>query len=168
MHYKSSRLNRLRILGALALTLLAGASRAEDQPSVEMMKPVRALVDFMSKVPVDQHPSMLAPHGLCIIENFAPFLFCGPDARVAWEKGYRAHTAEEAESGLVAEFAPAHDFGVDGNRAYFSLPTTWTGSTHGRAFEERGAWAFVLERHGSEWRILAYGWAVSAFTQSDR
>jgi hypothetical protein len=114
----------------------------------------------------DEHPSVFARKGLCIVENFAPFLFCGHDAALAWETGFRAHAADEGLSELRAQFAEAHDFSQSGNRCYFSLPTTWTGLTHGRRFEEYGAWAFVIERHGAAWRILGYGYGVTTYTEA--
>jgi len=100
---------------------------------------------------------VLAPRGLCIVENFAPFIFCGANAATVWQSAYAAHS--DGESGLVAQFGAAQDFSESGGRAYFSLPTTWTGILNGRHFEEHGAWAFVLERDGVKWRVLGYGWA---------
>jgi hypothetical protein len=153
----------------LALIFLAGIGHAADpQPSAAMMEPVRALAAFMSTLRADDHPAVFARQGLCIVENFAPFLFCGPGAAGAWEQGFRAHAAEEGLSELKAQFAEAHDFSQAGNRCYFSLPTTWTGLTHGRTFEEHGAWAFVIERHGAAWRILGYGYGVTRYTEADR
>ncbi len=155
-------------LVASALIFTAGVVRAEEQPSSAMMEPVRALASFMSTLRPEEHASMFAAKGLCIVENFAPFLFCGPGAAAAWEKGFRAHAAEEDLSALAAHFAEAHDFNSAGDRAYFSLPTTWTGFTHGRGFEEHGAWAFVVQRHGTAWRIIGYGWAVYGYSEASR
>jgi hypothetical protein len=149
----------------LFLSLAAAIGRADPQPTPAMMAPVRALAVFMSTLHPDQHPSVFARKGLCIVENFAPFLFCGRDADLAWETGFRAHAADEGLSELSAQFAEAHDFSQSGNRCYFSLPTTWAGLTHGRRFEEHGAWAFVIERHGAAWRILGYGYGVTAYTE---
>lgn len=160
--------NPLIPLMASALLLIGGVVRAaEEQPASAMMEPVHALAGFMSTLRPHEHASMLASKGLCIVENFAPFLFCGPGAAAAWEKGFRAHAAEEDLSELAVHFAEAHDFNVQGDRAYFSLPTTWTGFTHGRSFEEHGAWAFVVGRRGGAWRIIGYGWAVYAYSEAN-
>jgi hypothetical protein len=162
LHQIDSRNNVLRIL---LLALIAGTAHADPQPTAAMMAPVRALATFMSTLRADEHPTTLADKGLCIVENFAPFLFCGPGAAAAWEKGFRAHAADEGLSELVAQFADAHDFNQAGERCYFSLPTTWTGLTHGHPFEEHGAWEFVIERHGTRWQILGYGYGVTAYTE---
>jgi hypothetical protein len=147
------------------LLLTAGAAWAEPQPTAAMLEPIRGLVAFMSTLRSGEHPDVFVRRGLCIVENFSPFLFCGPDAQEQWEAGFRAREAHSAESGLVAQFGQAYDFSESGNRAYFSLPTTWTGLTHGRRFEEHGAWAFILERHGASWLILGYGWGVTSYTE---
>jgi hypothetical protein len=157
-----------RAIWGIGFLVASGVAHAEPQPTAAMMVPVRALVRFMSDLPKDEHASVFAGAGVCIVENFAPFLFCGADAARAWEAGFRAHSADEDLAELSVHFEAAHDFSQSGTRAYFSLPTTWTGRTHGKTFEEHGAWAFVVEHHGGAWRILGYGWGVSAYTEADR
>lgn len=150
-------------MAALMLMCRMGISHADPaaagpQPTPAMLEAVHDLVAFMSAPSSANHPRVFAPHGPCIIENFAPFVFCGPNAAAEWESAYRAHS--EGETGLVAKFGPARDFSESGDRAYFSLPTTWTGTLNGRHFEELGAWAFVLERDAARWRVLGYGWGI--------
>jgi len=136
-----------------------------------MMLPVQQLASFMSTLTPGQHPTMFALQGLCIIENFAPFMFCGPHAALDWEAGFRAHAQDLSE--LSASFGEAHDFAEVGDRAYFSLPTRWTGLDQGRRFDEHGAWAFVLERRIAAsgeilWRILGYGWGVTSYSEATK
>jgi hypothetical protein len=137
---------------------------ADPQPSPAMLEAVHGLVSFMSAPHSAKLPDVLAPRGLCIVENFAPFIFCGANAATVWQSAYAAHS--DGESGLVAQFGAAQDFSESGGRAYFSLPTTWTGILNGRHFEEHGAWAFVLERDGVKWRVLGYGWGVTSRTDA--
>jgi len=131
-----------------------------------MLATAATLARFMSALPERHSDRLFAARGVCIVENFAPFLFCGSRAVSRWEAGFRAHAAAEALSGIEAHFGPAFDFSQSHGRAYFSLPTTWTGFTHGRRFEEHGAWAFVLERQGADWRIKGYGWGVTGYTEA--
>jgi len=154
----------LSLAGAALLLWPAGPLRA-DQPSDAMLASAGKLARFMSALPRGHAARLFAARGVCIVENFAPFIFRGERAVARWEAGFRAHAAEEALTGIEARFGPAYDFSEAGGRAYFSLPTTWTGLTHGRRFEEHGAWAFVLERHGNGWRIKAYGWGVTQYTE---
>ncbi len=160
---------------SLALTLIAAltspleVAHAEPQPSAEMMLPIQQLAAFMSTLKPGQHPTMFAAEGLCIVENFAPFMFCGPHAAADWEAGFRAHAHDLSD--LLATFGEAHDFAQNGDRVYFSLPTRWTGLNQGRSFDEHGAWAFVLERTEvpageTPWRIVGYGWGVTSYWEA--
>jgi hypothetical protein len=144
----------------------ASVVQAEEQPSAAMMEPVHGLVAFMSTLRHGEQPTVFARRGLCIVENFAPFLFCGSQAAANWSAGFRAHATEGGLKDLVATFGDAHDFNQSGKRVYFSLPTTWTGLTQGKHFEERGAWSFVLEQENFGWRILGYGWGVTAYSET--
>jgi hypothetical protein len=139
----------------------AGAAQAGEQPTAAMMEPVHGLVSFMSTLPRGAQPAVFAPRGVCIVENFAPYLFCGLQAAANWSAAFRAHAAADGLADLKATFAQANDFSQTGKRVYFSLPTTWTGIAAGKHFEEHGAWSFVLLQDGAAWRILAYGWGVT-------
>jgi hypothetical protein len=157
----------LRSVGWASILLLIGNHVwADPVPSAAMLEPVQQLVAFMSTLPNGPHPAVFASHGLCIVENFAPFLFCGPTAASQWEAGFRAHSKEEKLAELAAHFDAAFDFSQSGDRAYFSLPTTWTGLTEGRHFEEHGAWSFVVTREGAAWRIVGYGWGVVGYKET--
>ena len=86
-------------------------------------------------------------------------------AVAGWEAGLRDHFARDALTELRTEFSAARDFAVSGDRAYFVLPTTWTGSAGGKHFEEHGAWSFVLARIAQGWKVLGYGWGVTGYDE---
>jgi hypothetical protein len=153
---------------AALMVLFAAAvvQAADPQPTAAMMEPVQGLVSFMSTLRRGEQPMVFARRGPCIIENFAPYVFCGLQAAANWSAGFRAHAAQDELKEMAATFGAAHDFSQSGNRVYFSLPTTWTGLTHGKHFEEHGAWAFVLEHENAGWRIVGYGWGVTAYSTS--
>jgi hypothetical protein len=146
----------------------AAVQAADPQPTAAMMEPVQGLVSFMSTLRRGEQPMVFSRRGLCIIENFAPYIFCGLQAAANWSAGFRAHAAQDELKGLAATFGEAHDFSQSGKRVYFSLPTTWTGLTHGKHFEEHGSWSFVLEQENAGWRIAGYGWGVSAYSETPR
>jgi hypothetical protein len=163
----ASRPRAYGVCGALLFCLLAaGAARAEEQPTAAMMEPVRGLVTFMSSPRRGEQPTVFTRRGLCIVEDFAPFVFCGLEAAANWSAGFRAHAAADDLKNLAATFGEAHDFQRSGKRVYFSLPTTWTGLTHGKRFEEHGAWSFVVQQEGAGWLIVGYGWGVTAYSES--
>jgi hypothetical protein len=140
--------------------------RAAESPTAEMLKPVQALGAFMAALPANQHADMFAGSGVTVVENYAPFIFSGTDAVDLWEAGFRQHTAHDQLTELAVNFGPAQDFSAVGRRAYFCLPTVWTGRTAGKTFEEHGAWSFVLVRAGTAWKILGYGWGVTSYSES--
>jgi hypothetical protein len=159
---RSHRASAFRIVAAVISALLASAAHAQAQPTPAMMEPVHGLVSFMSTLRRGEQPTVFARRGVCIVENFAPYLFCGLQAAANWAAAFRAHAAADDLKDLNATFGAAHDFSQSGKRVYFSLPTTWAGQTHGRRFDEQGAWAFVLEEDSGRWKIIGYGWGVTA------
>ena len=164
---RTTRPRAYRVCWVVLIGLLAaGGAHAEEQPTAAMMEPVQGLVTFMSTLRRGEQPTVFARRGPCIVENFAPFIFCGLEAAANWSAGLRAHAAEGGLKNLAATFGEAHDFKRAGNRVYFSLPTTWTGLTQGKRFEEHGAWSFVLVQEDAGWRIAGYGWGVTAYSET--
>jgi hypothetical protein len=128
-----------------------------SKPDAGMMAPIRRLARFM----VTLHESNLAgvfADDLTIVENFAPFLFRGDGAAQRWRAGFIEHA--RTLSALAPAFDAAQDFSREDQTAYFVLPTTWTGKSHGRPFIEKGGWSFILTHTTGEWRIAAYAWSV--------
>jgi hypothetical protein len=132
------------------------------QPTKDMLALPDAVARSMATGDDDGLEHAFAAEGIVIIENFPPFLFTGLDAFERWRDGFRAHAARNGLSDLEHRFGEPQDFARDGERAYFVLPTTWTGLTHGRPFSEDGGWAFVLDQSTGAWKIRSYAWAVTA------
>jgi len=130
-------------------------------PDAAMLEPVNKIARFIAGGG-DENLSAFASEGVAILENFAPYLFTGPGAVTGWARAMRAH-AEHLRD-MVHSFGPAQDFASDGARAYFSLPTHWTGISRSVRFAEDGGWAFVLVREAGGWRVRHYGWAVTGIT----
>lgn len=131
---------------------------ANDQPTPEMMEPVEKIARFIAK-PDDGHLSAFASRDVVIVENFAPYVFDGPQAVQRWAEGMRGHV--ETLGALEHKFSAAQNFSTTGDRAYFSLPTRWTGRAGAQRFVEDGGWSFVLVKENGGWRVLGYGWAVT-------
>ncbi|QUD89838.1 hypothetical protein [Phenylobacterium montanum] len=134
-----------------------------SQPGPAMMAPIERIARFIAGGE-EACLSAFADDGVTIVENFAPYLFTGPAAAQRWAEAMRAHTTRLTN--LAHRFEPACDFSITEDRAYFSLPTHWSGTVDGRRFEEDGGWAFVLVNEHGDWRVLSYGWAVTRFAMS--
>src|SRR5688572_11831218 len=93
-------------------TLIAGLAAssiamAADQPTPEMMEPVEKIARFIAK-PDDGDLSAFASQDVVIVENFAPYVFDGPNAVQRWAEGMRGHV--EKLGALAHRFSAAHDF----------------------------------------------------------
>ncbi len=137
-----------------------------DAPSAAMMLPVTSVARFMSMLDESLLEGTFVDEGLVIVENFAPHIFSGPNARKEWTRGFCTHAQGLSE--LAHGFGPAQDFLLTDDQVYFSLPTTWTGRVDGAFFLEEGGWAFLLQSGRAGWRIRYYGWAVTGFSLTGR
>lgn len=129
-----------------------------SRPSPDMMAVAEKLAAFIAGGGRELPPDFFADGPITIIENFAPYLFTGSDAVTRWAAAMRGHL--EPLSDLKPTFGEVHDFGCDGDDAYFSLATEWRGMNGGIPFHETGGWALLLRRQSSGWRLKGYGWAV--------
>ncbi len=130
-----------------------------EVPDDAMMAIPNSVARFIASLDEAHLSNIFSDVGTTIIENFAPFLFAGPNAIEAWMLGMRDH-AEGLED-LKYTFGDPQDFSVMGDQAFFTLPTSWRGLVHGTPFYEEGGWAFLLVREADSWRLRSYGWAVT-------
>jgi len=114
-----------------------------NTPDNAMMTPVHRVAAFMATLD-EAHLDGVFADDIVIVENFAPYVFRGNDASLRWRAGFREHAATLAD--IKVTFGEPQDFSRGGGRAYFVLPTTWTGHTRGKVFAENGGWAFVLSQ----------------------
>jgi hypothetical protein len=130
-------------------------------PDETMAEPIESVTRFMETRERSYLRGVFLARDATIVENFAPYVFRGPAGLRRWAAGFLEHT--RSQRGLRARFGRSQDLTGDGERAFVTLRTTWTGRDGGRPFRETGAWTFVLERRRGRWRIAAYAWGVFAF-----
>eukprot|EP00435_Cladocopium_sp_Y103_P078911 s1_g2650.t1 len=130
-----------------------------DVPDDSMMAVPNAVAGYIATGDERLLTNVFSSQKVTIVENFAPYLFDGPDAVRLWKDGMRDH-AEHLEE-LQPRFGDPQDFSVTGDQAFFTLPTSWRGLVQGTPFYEEGGWAFLLVRESGSWRLRSYGWAVT-------
>ena len=128
------------------------------QPSAEQLAPAHAIARFIATGDDAALIGVFARE-VTIIENFTPHIF---NDAASWRTEMRAHRAPLSDLGF--SFAPALDFSVHEDRAFFCLPVTWTGKLHGKPFRELGGKSLVLGREDGVWRVAAYAWSVIEMT----
>jgi hypothetical protein len=125
-----------------------------NAPDEEMLEAARGVLRFIATSDEAALDGTFA-RAVTIIENFPPHIFT--DAAV-WRTAMRGHT--RTLSDLAFTLGGAQDFSQSGERAYFVLPTRWTGKLRGRPFDEHGGQSFVLQKEDGCWRVAGYAWAV--------
>ena len=128
------------------------------QPDAAMLAAIEKVARFI-ETGADEYLAAFAERDVVILENFAPFLFTGPGAVTSWAKQMRDHARDL--TGLKHTFGLAQDYAADEAKAFFSLPTHWSGTSNGQPFHEDGGWAFLLVKQRGDWRVKSYGWAVT-------
>lgn len=136
---------------------VAEMARLAGQETAPLVEAARRVARFMETRDDAAREGAFASGGVVIVESFAPFLFTGPGAVDRWAGAFRRHVRHV--TGLRHAFDPPFEPVVDGDRAWLSLPTTWTGVERGVPFVERGGWSFALVREQGSWRVAGYGWA---------
>jgi hypothetical protein len=94
-----------------------------------------------------------------IIDEFPPHEWHGPTACADW---WKALKADEEKNGVTegdVTLGSPWNVDVNGDRAYFVAPMTYTFKQHGKPVKESAAFAVALKRTQAGWRITA--WAYS-------
>jgi hypothetical protein len=125
-----------------------------NAPDEDMLEAARGILRFIATSDEAALDGVFA-RAVTIIENFPPHIFT--DASV-WGAAMRDHT--RTLSDLLFTLGAPQDFSLSGDRAYFVLPTRWTGKLRGKPFEEHGGQSFVLQKEDGRWRVAGYAWAV--------
>ncbi len=125
-----------------------------SEPDAQMLALATSIARFIASGD-DKTLDGVFARDVTIIENFPPHIFRDV---ATWREAMRHHV--HALSDMAFTFAPAIDFSVHGDRAYFCVPVTWTGELHGKPFRELGGKSIVLQNEDGRWRVAAYAWAV--------
>ncbi len=152
---------RLAAVVCVGLVLRPACGAAAELLPDAMMRPILELTTYMRTLDSSHLDEAFVSTDLTVMENFAPYLFAGPTARQRWEAAFREHATRGHLRDLTVQFGSPATVERQANVVYFSLPTTWRGTSDRRRFVEHGAWSFVLSSTPDGWRIRHYAWAVT-------
>jgi hypothetical protein len=97
-----------------------------------------------------------------ILDEFSPHEWHGPSACADWWKAEQAYNEKSGITDGDAPLGTTQTVDVNGDRAYFVAPMTYTFKQHGKPVKETATFAVSLRRTSGGWRIT--GWAYSKHT----
>lgn len=149
------RISLLVVLSLLAATP-AHAGPAEDATAV-----VKNLLDKFNAGDID---SFFAGHqeGALIIDEFAPYVWGGPNSAQRWAGDYATDAKNKGISGGRVDYAGPLQATSNGTSAYVVLPTTYRFTQNGKKLAGKGSMTFVMARRGNDWKIAS--WTYSGAT----
>ena len=150
------KLSRISVSIAFLLLLVAAvpSSFASDKSAV--VDTVKRYLDNLDPAKI-QTALAMCDSEVSILDEFSPHEWHGPTACADW---WKAELAYNEKSGITDEDAPLgtpQTVDVNGDRAYFVAPMTYTYKKHGNPVKESATFAVSLHRTAAGWRIT--GWA---------
>ncbi|MEO7751251.1 MAG: nuclear transport factor 2 family protein [Sphingomicrobium sp.] len=134
-------------------TVPAAAGPADDAATV-----VTTTLDKFNAGDID---AFFAAHedGALIVDEFAPYVWGGPNSAQRWAADYMKDAAKRGIAGGHMDHAAAIQASSDGSSAYIVVPTTYRFAEHGRKMAARGSMTFVMARRDAGWKIASWTYA---------
>ena len=143
----------MKILIALAALVCASAAQADTGVDTT----IRQFSDAFNKGDVKAEKALYVAKPV-IIDEVGPHLWTGPTAIDGWlADSAKSDAAEGKTDGRAALSAPTREL-VSGDRAYVTVPSTYTFKQKGKTFRETAQMTFVLTKVSSNWKIAAWTW----------
>lgn len=152
-----------RRLAAAALTLpcmfilISTSAFASEKTDV-----VAAVHQYFDNLDKDKLQKSLAvcDSNVSILDEFPPHAWRGATACEDWWKDFNAYNQKNGITDPVAILGTPWSVDVNGDRAYFVAPATYTYNRHGKPVKElHSVFTVALRRTQGNWRIAAWAWA---------
>jgi ketosteroid isomerase-like protein len=142
----------------LLAALIPSAALASDEANAAAV--ARQFIDGFNKGDVKTALAACAP-STTIIDEFAPYLWQGPNACAAWANDYDADAKKKGiTDGVVKLAKPRHVF-VTGDKAYVVIPAGYDYKVNGKKTSQTGAtYTIALQKGADGWRITAWTWST--------
>ena len=158
-------MTRTRLVSIAAAILAALATPAVaaqvSGPDPQVMATVDAALGAGLSGDIGKLRDQYAP-GCTFIDEFAPFLWTGPNAIDGYlASGARMYQETRHADGKTTIEPPAFVY-VSGDRAFVVEPLSGTATVRGRPYAQRGSFAFTLARTDGRWRITSQTWTKAS------
>ena len=95
-----------------------------------------------------------------ILDEFPPHEWHGASACADWFKAWGAYNEKNGITDPAAALGTAWSVDVNGDRAYFVSPATYSYKQHGKSVNEAHAvFTAALRKTTAGWRITAWSWS---------
>lgn len=152
------KLSRISVSVACFLLLVSGVPASFASDKTDVVDTVKRYLDNLDPNKI-QTALALCDSEVSILDEFPPHEWHGPTTCADW---WKAEQAYNEQVGITDEDAPLgtpQTVDVNGDRAYFVAPMTYTYKKHGKPVKETATFAVSLHRTSAGWRIT--GWAYS-------
>ena len=154
-----------RAIGLLAVSVsIVLATPARAGPAEDATAAVTTWLDKFNAGDMD---AFYAGHrdGAVIVDEFAPYVWGGPQSAQHWLADYMKDAEAKGISGGRVDYEKTPlQASSDGNTAYVVLPTTYRFTEKGAKKAGKGSMTFVMTRSGKNWKIAS--WTYSGVTPS--
>jgi ketosteroid isomerase-like protein len=153
---------RRMLISVAAMASLTGSARAAQTsgPNAAVTATIDAAMAAGVSGDIRAMRDRYAPD-CTFIDEFAPFLWSGPDAIDAYlMAGGRMYQETQHRDGKTTFLPPAFIY-VLGDRAFVVEPLRGTAMVRGRPYSQQGAYAFTLARIDGRWKITSQTWTKS-------
>ena len=155
------KLRRISVFVTCLLLLVPTVPASFASDKTDVVDTVKRYLDSLDPAKI-QDALAMCDSEVSILDEFSPYEWHGPTACADW---WKAEQVYNEQSGITDEDAPLgapQTVDVNGDRAYFVAPMTYTYKKHGKPVKETGAFAVSLHRTSTGWKIT--GWAYSKQT----
>lgn len=153
---------RTRLVALLvASTMMATGSPALATPAEDATAAVTSVLDKFAAGDIN---AFFAAHrdGALIVDEFAPYVWGGPQSVQRWAGGYDADAKRRGISGGRVDYGKPIQASSDGTSAYIVLPTTYRFVQNGTKMAGVGSMTFAMAHEASGWKITS--WTYSGAT----
>ena len=141
--------------------MLALAVPAQAPPADDAVSAIRSWLDRFNAGDMN---AFFAGHSgnPVIVDEFAPFVWTGPNAARTWAEEFDADAKAHKISEPRMDYAAPIRAESDGNSAYIVLPTVYRIKRDGRPMSAAGTMTFVMTRQATGWKIASWTYSAPA------
>ena len=143
---------------ALLLILASVASSAADDAK-DVTATIRRFVHAFNRGDSSAMDATFADYA-SITDDFAPFVWDGPQAIDGWSSAFRARLQQRGMTGVHLVARDSSHLAISSSMAFAPVPVVYSYSRmHASAWQESGILVFGLEISQSGWKIVSMAWA---------